>query len=103
MAMVVVMEVEIESGTMAVVDGSFLFLSSPSRCFSSRGASLYLGAFTKVVLFDEAKAASTIRAQLYGRTRMVPPYSWSLCSLESPLEPWPLWVVWNLVYLTLML
>ena len=92
---------EIGSETMAAVDGFFLFVSIPR--FSSLGVSLYLGAFMKVVLFDGTKAAPTIRRQLYGRTRMVPPYSCSLNSLESSLEPWLLWVVWNLVYLTLML
>ena len=98
MAMVVV-EMEIGSGTMAVVDGFFLFVSH----LSSRGGSLYLGAFTKVVPFDDTMAAATIRWQLYGRTRMVPSYSWSLGSLESSLEPRLLWVAWNLVYLTLVL
>ena len=34
---------------------------SLSPRLSSRGVSLYLGAFTKVVLFDGAKAAPTIR------------------------------------------
>ena len=90
---------EIGSETMAAVD---VFFSSSPR-FSSRGVSLYLGAFTKVVLFDGTKAAPTIRAQLYGRTRMVPPYSCPLSLLESSFEPWLLGVVWNLVYLTLML
>ena len=91
---------EIGSETMAAVDG-FFFSSSPR--FSSRGVSLYLGAFTKVVLFDRTKAAPTIRRQLYSRTRMVPPYSCSSDFLESFLKPLLLWVVWNLVYLTLML
>jgi len=62
MAMVVVMEMEIGSGTMAVVDGFFLFFSS----FPSRGASLYLGAFTKVVPFDDTMATATIRADQNG-------------------------------------
>ena len=40
------------------------FSSSP--CFSSREASLYLGAFMKVVLFNGTKAAPTIRADQDG-------------------------------------
>ena len=63
MAMVVVME--IGSGTMAVVDGFFLFVWS-SLYFSSREASLYLGAFTKVVPFDDTMATGTIRADQDG-------------------------------------
>ena len=90
---------EIGSETMAAVDG--FFSSSPH--FWSRGVSLYRGSFTKVVPFDRAKAAATIRAQLYGRARMVRPYNWLLGSLESSLEPRLLWVVWNLVYMTSML
>ena len=66
MAMVVVvleMEMEIGSETTAVVDG-FFFSLSPR--FSSRGVSLYLGAFTKVVLFDDTMAAATIRVDQNG-------------------------------------
>ena len=69
MATVVVeMEMEIGSGTMAVVDGFFSLrlLGSSSFYFSSRGASLYLGAFTKVVPFDDTMAAATIRADQNG-------------------------------------
>ena len=79
-----------------------VFFSS-SLCFSSRGASLYLGAFTKVVSFDDTMAAATIRAQLYGRTKMVPPYSCPLNLQMSSFEPWLLGVVWKLVSSTLML
>ena len=71
--------------------------------FSSRGASLYRVAFTKVVPFDDTMAAATIRAQLYGRTKMVPPYSCPLSSYSSPFEPRFLGVLWNLVSSTLML
>ena len=61
------------------------FSSSP---LSGREESLYIGGpFTKVVLFDLAMAAPTIR--------------WE--PLESSLEPRLLWVVWNLVSLTLIL
>ena len=63
--MAMVMEMEIGSGTMAVVDGFFLFVW-PSLYFSSREASLYLGAFTKVVLFDRTMVAPTIRADQDG-------------------------------------
>ena len=76
------------------------FSSSP---LSGREEALYIGGpFTKVVLFDLEVAAASIRRELYGREK---------CSrrivarqtLESSLEPRLLWVVWNLVYLTLML
>ena len=39
-----------------------MVFSSSSPRFSSRGASLYLDAFTKVVPFDDTMAAATIRA-----------------------------------------
>ena len=71
--------------------------------FSSRGGFLYLGAFTKVVPFDDAMAAATIRGQLYGRTKKVPPYSCPLGSYTSSFEPRFLGVLWNLVSSTLML
>ena len=47
--------------------GRWLFFSSSPR-FSSRGVSLYLGAFMKVVLFDDAMAAATIWADQNGPT-----------------------------------
>ena len=89
MDMVVEMEMEMEIGSRAV----FLFyglrvwvcISLPD--FPSRGGFLYLGAFTKVVPFDDTMAAATIRAQLYGRTKKVPPYSCPLGSYTSPFEP----------------
>ena len=71
--------------------------------FSSRGGFLYLGAFTKVVPFEDTMAAETIRAQLSGRTKMVPPYSCPLGSYTSSFEPRFLGVLWNLVSSTLML
>ena len=97
------MVVEMEIGSVAVFSGLVLRLSCSAPDFSLRGGFLYLSAFTKVVLFDDTMAAATIRAQLYGRTKKVPPYSCSSNFLESFLEPRFLWVVWNLVYLTLML
>ena len=62
MAMVVVMEM----GSMAVVDGFSLLSSWLASDFSSRGGFLYLGAFTKVVPFDDTMAAATIRADQNG-------------------------------------
>ena len=100
---------EMEIGSVAVVDGfSLLFLlaGSPSLSsldLSSRGGFLYLRAFTKVVPFDDTMAAATIRARLYGRTKMVLPYSFPLSSYSSPFEPRFLGVIWNLVSSTLML
>ena len=67
MAMVVEMEMEI--GSVALVDG-FFFSSSvvflAGLDFSSRGGFLYLGAFTQVVPFDDTMAAATIRADQKG-------------------------------------
>ena len=74
-----------------------------SRRFLSRGGFLYLGAFTKVVPFDDTMAAATIRVQLYGRTKMVLPYSCPLRPYSSSFEPRFLGVLWNLVSSTLML
>ena len=89
-----------EIGSRAV----FLFsFSSSLLYFSSWGGFLYLGAFTKVVLFDDTMAAATIQAQLYGRTKMVPPYSCPLSSYTSSFKPRFLGVLWNLVSSTLML
>ena len=45
--------------------GRWLFFSSSLRP-PSRGASLYLGAFTKVVPFDDTMVAATIRADQDG-------------------------------------
>lgn len=85
------MEILIGSETMAAVDGFFLFVSR----FWTPHDSLYRGSFTKVVLFDRVEAAPAIRSDQIGR--------WSLNSLLILLEPWLFWVVWKLVYLTLML
>ena len=93
-----------EIGSRAVfLGGGSLPRSPDSPSFSSRGGFLYLGAFTKVVPFDDTMAAATIRAQLYGRTKMFPPYSCPLSSYTSPFEPRFLGVLQNLVSLTLML
>ena len=51
----------------------FLFVW-PSLRFSSREASLYLGAFTKVVPFDDTMAAATIRADQKWSPRIVARY-----------------------------
>ena len=85
---------EIGSETMAAVDGFFLFVSR----FWSRRTPLYLGVFAEVGVFDLTKAAPAIRAELYGRSWRLPPYSCSLNSLEALLEAWLLWEVWKLVY-----
>ena len=63
------MVVEMEIGSVAVVDGLFfsssaVFLALPD--FSSRVGFLYLGAFMKVVPFDDTMAAATIRADQKG-------------------------------------
>ena len=89
------MEMEIGSKTMAAVDGFFLFVSR----FVSRRTPLYMGVFTEVVLFDQAKVAPAIRPELYGRSLELPPYSWSLNSLTALLEAWLLWGAWKLAYL----
>ena len=65
MAMVVEMEMEI--GSMAVsLRCALSVISWLAHDFSSRGGFLYLGAFTKVVPFDDTIAAATIRAQQNG-------------------------------------
>ena len=56
------MEMEIGSETMAAIDGFFLFIS---RFWVPRD-SLYIGSFTKVVLFDRAEAAATMREDQNG-------------------------------------
>jgi hypothetical protein len=64
------MVVEMEIGSVAVVDGFFLLfllaLGLRLSYFSSRGGFLYLGAFTKVVPFDDTMAVATIRADQKG-------------------------------------
>ena len=60
MAMVVEMEMEI--GSRAEFLGGGSLLRSRLSDFSSREGFLYPGAFTKVVPFDNAMAAATIRA-----------------------------------------
>ena len=80
-----------------------MWFSCLASDFSSRGGFLYLGAFTKVVPFDDTMAAATIRAQLYGRTKMVPPYSRPLRSYTPSFGPRFLGMLWNLVSSTLML
>jgi hypothetical protein len=97
------MVVEMEIGYVAVFLDRVLLAGSLSSDFSSRGGFLYLGAFTKVVPFDDTMAAATIRAQLYGRTKKVPLYSCPLGSYTSSFEPRFLGVLWNLVSSTLML
>ena len=89
-----------EIGSRAV---SLSFLLLRSRRFSSREGFLYLGDFTKVVPFDDTMAAATIRAQLYSRTKMVPPYSCPLRSYTPSFGPRFLGLLWNLVSSTLML
>src|SRR4051812_4844184 len=65
--------------------------------FSSREVSLYRGPFTKVVLFDLAVSVETIWPEF-----LFLQYSWSLNLLVPLHDPWFLWVVGNLVSLTLM-
>ena len=88
------MEMEIGSETMAAVDGFFLFVSR----FASRHTPLYMGVFTEVVLFDQAEAATAIRAELYGRSKKLLLYSCLLHLQNGLLEAWLLWEVWKLVY-----
>ena len=89
MAMVVEMEMEI--GSMAVFLDLVLLAVSLSSDFSSRGGFLYLGAFTKVVPFYDTMAAATIRAD------QNPPYSCPLRPYSSSFGPRFLGVLWNLV------
>ena len=66
MAMVVEMEMEMEIGSRAVFLGGGSLLRSRFLDFLSRGGFLYPGAFTKVVPFDDAMVAATIRVDQNG-------------------------------------
>ena len=83
--------------TMAAVDGFFIFVSR----FWSRGGTLYRGS-----LHESCSVWPGGVGGIYTMWTIrpgIPPHSCSSCSVESSLEPRLLWVVWNLVSLTLML
>ena len=78
----------------------FLFVSSFSRLpVSHREEPLYIWVPSRKLF----RLTIRWRRQLYGRTKMVPPYSCPLSSYTSPFESRFLGVFWNLVSLTLML
>ena len=69
------------------------WMSSPSRSLLEVRFRRFLGVlyvvsliqFHGTKLFETAAEMAAIRAQLYGRTKLVRPYSWPLDSLESPI------------------
>ena len=69
------------------------WMSSPSRSLPEVRFRRFLGVlyvvpliqFHGAKLFEKAASMSAIRAQLYARTKLVRPYSWSLDLLEPPV------------------
>jgi hypothetical protein len=69
------------------------WMSSPSRSLPEVRFLRFLGVlyvvsliqFHGTKLFETAAEMAAIRAQLYGRTKLVRPYSWSLGLLEPPI------------------